>query len=263
MSPVFQLLSHQQEGYDRKISVESVKGENVSYISHQYPPSPALSDPDSLASSVPDIAFSGSLSINLFDELVEDIRAILGPSSGLDSADVDVDHLMETMGRYDALEHENEWQKYALSDPSRSYTRNGVDDINKKANLLILVWNPGRGSMIHDHANAHCIVKLLKGTLVETLFDWPTHEDEQLKPTRVTAISPGKVTYMADQLGLHRMHNPSSSEVAVSLHLYTPPYAAEFGCHIFDEDSGKSHKVDLSTLYSNKGVRCAPQGCRC
>lgn len=196
--------------------------------------------------------------LNGFDQLIDDIKKILGPSSGLDSEDIDVDHLMETMKCYDPS-NQIEWDRYALSDPSRAYTRNGVDDINHKANLLILVWNPSRGSMVHDHANAHCIVKVLKGQLVETLYDWPedtnsNNEEEKLHIKKVSTYNEGGVSYMSDQIGLHKMSNPNPNDVAVSLHLYTPPYAAKFGCHIFDERSGKSHKVDLSTLYSDKGV---------
>ncbi|CAN6623534.1 hypothetical protein TRVA0_009S01970 [Trichomonascus vanleenenianus] len=195
-----------------------------------------------------------------FDRLVDDIKAILGPSSGIDSADVDVDDLMDTMRQYQSSEAD--WAKYALQDLSRNYTRNGVDDINKKANLLILVWNPCKGSMIHDHANAHCIVKLLKGRLTETLYEWPedadkssTFEPHTMKVKREMTYHENEVSYMSDQIGLHRMYNPDPHEPAISLHLYTPPYASKFGCHVFDETTGKSHKVDLSTLYSDKGVK--------
>uniref|UniRef100_A0AC35EYP4 Cysteine dioxygenase n=1 Tax=Panagrolaimus sp. PS1159 TaxID=55785 RepID=A0AC35EYP4_9BILA len=37
---------------------------------------------------------------------------------------------------------------------------------------------------------------------------------------------------MSDTLGLHRMENPSHSNAAISLHLYTPPYER---CQTFDE----------------------------
>lgn len=200
-------------------------------------------------------------------ELIADLRAVLGPSSGLDAAEVDVEALMERVRQYNER-NEHEWAPYALADPTRGYTRNGVDDINKKANLLILVWNPGRGSMIHDHANAHCVVKVLKGHVTETRYDFPEgyngedadaeFEPHTMSPKSVTTFNPGDVSYMSDELGLHRMSNPSSSEVAVTMHLYTPPYAAKFGCHIYDEKSGKSHKVDVSTLFSDKGVKCDP-----
>lgn len=191
-----------------------------------------------------------------FERLVEDIKRILGPSSGINSADVDVEDLMATMREYDCSD-EHEWEHFALNDPSRNYCRNGVDDINHKANLLILVWNQGKGSMIHDHANAHCIVKMLKGTLKEELYNPPINADKpsELTLKKVSVYSTNEVSYMSDEIGLHRMINPSETELAVSLHLYTPPYASKFGCNVFNED-GSSHKVNLSNLYSNKGVLC-------
>lgn len=198
-----------------------------------------------------------------FEMLQEGIRTILGPSSGIDSDDVNVEDLMDIMTRYHSIE--KEWKEYALEEPSRGYTRNGIDNINDKANLLLLVWNPGKGSCIHDHADAHCIMKILKGTLCETLYDWPSqsdNEDEEryedspngpMKIIRETTLTEQKVAYMSDKLGLHRIRNPSGSEVAVSLHLYTPPWAAHYGCSIFDESTGKSSKVNMSNLYSWRG----------
>ena len=203
-----------------------------------------------------------------FQLLVDDINKILGPSSGIDSADVDVEELKSAMQDY--VSCEDEWQQYAFQDLSRAYTRNLVDAGNGKSNLvststffvihidrtltstaqLILVWTPGKGSPIHDHANAHCIMKVLKGSLCETLYCWPcqsgeTATDCATSPTSVypstqhtcsllgdqrpsaprvkrsTIYDADEVTYMSDQLGLHRVENPSKDEVAVSLHLYT------------------------------------------
>lgn len=211
-----------------------------------------------------------SAKLTSFDTLVDDIRAILGPSSGIDSDDVDVTSLMETMRAYDPSLNSHEWEKYALSDPTKGYTRNGVDECNAKANLLILVWNPSRGSMIHDHANAHCVMKILKGSLVETLYDWPEdykHDEEYshhtLSVKKDTELRTGDVAYMSDKLGLHRMTNPNPDDVAVSLHLYTPPYAAKFGCHVFDEATGESTLVSMTSLYSDKGVILGGPGCTC
>lgn len=190
-----------------------------------------------------------------FDRLVEDIRTILGPSSGINSADVDVEDLMKAMKEYDSCT-EHEWEKYALNDPTRNYTRNGVDDINHKANLLVLVWNPLKGSLVHDHANAHCIVKILKGTLREELYGAPElSRPSELKLKKVSNYHTNEVSYMSDKLGLHRMTNPSATEVAISLHLYTPPYASKYGCRVFNERDGTSHVVSMSNLYSDKGVR--------
>lgn len=223
-------------------------------------------------SAAPPTAYTAE--VGSFNELVQTIRSLLGPSSGLDSDDVNVESLMSVIGDYDSSVCAEQWQQFALADPSRSYTRNGVDECNKKANLLVLVWNPGKGSMIHDHANAHCILKVLQGSLVETLYEWPEdsqkpqqqqqqhqqerqhqhHEPHAMTIKKESTLHTGNVSYMSDKIGLHRMSNPSSDSVAVSLHLYTPPYAAKFGCLIFEEDSGRKHHVKMSTLYSDKGV---------
>jgi cysteine dioxygenase len=60
---------------------------------------------------------------------------------------------------------------------------------------------------------------------------------------------------MSDQLGLHRISNPSPDQIAVSLHLYTPPNAAREGCNIFCEKTGKSSHVTQSNFYSIYGHR--------
>lgn len=49
------------------------------------------------------------------------------------------------------------------------YTRNLVDEGNGRFNLMVLCWGEGHGSAIHDHANAHCIMKILQGELCEVL----------------------------------------------------------------------------------------------
>ncbi|KAH6931670.1 hypothetical protein HPB50_026707 [Hyalomma asiaticum] len=57
------------------------------------------------------------------------------------------------------------------------YTRNLVDEGNGKFNLMILCWSEGQGSSIHDHADSHCFMKVLAGTLKEVRFDWPQSKD--------------------------------------------------------------------------------------
>lgn len=63
-----------------------------------------------------------------------------------------------------------------------------------------------------------------------------------------------KVTYMADSLGLHEIGNPSQTEYAVSLHLYTPPNAALRGCKLFDAENGEARHVMQGAYDSVRGV---------
>lgn len=71
---------------------------------------------------------------NAFQRLVHDLGATLGPSSGLDSAEVDPRDLELLMRLYQS--EESDWIQYAFGDPSRTYTRNLVDEGNGKSNLV-------------------------------------------------------------------------------------------------------------------------------
>ncbi|TVY26381.1 Cysteine dioxygenase [Lachnellula hyalina] len=194
-----------------------------------------------------------------FQTLVADLSRLLGPSSGIDSADVNVGELKKLMEDY--VSCEEDWAKYAFSDHSRGYTRNLVDKGNGKSNLLVLVWSPGKGSPIHDHANAHCLMKVLKGSLKESRYSIPADADHET----ATAGAPvclsekvygvGQVAYMADELGVHRISNPDEMGVAVSLHLYTPPNAAKAGCNIFNENTGAKSHVQQNNFFSEFGVK--------
>lgn len=199
-----------------------------------------------------------------FHRLVKALSDVLGPSSGIDSADVDENDLISLMKAY--VSDEAHWHQYAFADPSRNYTRNLVDEGNGKSNLLIVVWNPGRCSPIHDHADAHCVMKLLKGSLKEVLYDKPhpkpdlTDSSGSVTPPRVvkeTIYSENEVTYISDNIGLHKICNVSDTEPAVSLHLYTPPHAANFGFNLFDESTGKQTHIKQAGFYSDRGALVA------
>lgn len=97
---------------------------------------------------------------------------------------------------------------------------------------LLLVWNPQKGSPIHDHANAHCIMKVLAGSLRETVYYTPEQDYERLEPLRIKSDKehfPNDVAYIADDIGLHRVHNPSPDKVAVSLHCTFGPNSSSEG----------------------------------
>ncbi|KAF4633913.1 hypothetical protein G7Y89_g4200 [Cudoniella acicularis] len=105
------------------------------------------------------------------------------------------------------------WSKYAHANPAKQYTRNLVFEVPGVFNLLLLVWTPGKESPVHDHADSHCLMKL----------------------------------------GLHEISNPSPTDYAVSLHLYTPPNAALRGCHIYDIHNGEAKHVMQCPYDSVKG----------
>ncbi|GIY33621.1 cysteine dioxygenase type 1 [Caerostris extrusa] len=135
------------------------------------------------------------------------------------------------------------------------YTRNLVDEGNGKYNLMLLAWAEGQGSSIHDHANSHCFMKVLDGSLREVRFAWPSEsEEEEEKEMQIigqTTLKTNDVTYMNDSLGLHRVENPSHTQTAASLHLYSPPFESVL---LFDQRTGHKTKGKC-TFWSKYGVR--------
>ncbi|CAK7202962.1 hypothetical protein SEUCBS139899_005689 [Sporothrix eucalyptigena] len=215
-------------------------------------------------SILPSMAAKASQSLDRSDDVVEDVsrfellvkalKQALGPSSGLTSDDVDVNHLTRLMKEYDASDEG--WMPYNFGDASRGYTRNLVDEGNGKSNLLVLVWSPGKGSQIHDHGNAHCLMKILRGDLTETRYAFPEETtDGTPHPMTITSektYHENAVAYMADELGVHKISN-KGSDFAVSLHLYTPPNVAKGGCNIFNEKTSKCSHVSKCGYYTAYG----------
>ncbi|XP_013097320.1 cysteine dioxygenase type 1 isoform X2 [Stomoxys calcitrans] len=160
-----------------------------------------------------------------------------------------------------------EWKKFAKFDRYK-YTRNLVDAGNGKFNLMILCWGEGHGSTIHDHSDSHCFMKMLKGELMETRYSWPestTAKDhlenlkegeefeyhDALQVLGKTTMGVNEVAYINDNLGLHRVENPSHSDTAVSLHLYCPPFDT---CSMFEKTTGKRVQCNV-TFWSKYGLK--------
>ncbi|KAJ5167673.1 Cysteine dioxygenase [Penicillium canariense] len=210
-------------------------------------PSTAASTPSDKRSATPYRPFKERYHL---DDVVRDIKQHLGESGGISSEDVDSEYLRSLLEKY--ISDPSDWIQYFHNDRSKNYTRNAIESINHKANILLLVWNPGKGSPIHDHANAHCIMKVLAGELHETVYKIPDNRPGDSLPLEVKSANTygmNEVTYISDDIGLHRVHNPSSSQIAVSLHLYTPPNAADYGYNIFDEATGSASHVSQARSF--------------
>jgi cysteine dioxygenase len=68
------------------------------------------------------------------DDLVRDIKSYLGTSGGISSADVDNEYLISLARKY--ISDPNDWARYFYNDTSKNYTRNAIENINQKANIV-------------------------------------------------------------------------------------------------------------------------------
>ncbi|KAK9765509.1 hypothetical protein K7432_006120 [Basidiobolus ranarum] len=199
-------------------------------------------------------------------ELVKAVRNELG-DDGLDSANVDVNRVMEIMNNYQS--NASDWEKYALFDKYK-YTRNLVDDGNGQFNLIVLCWSEGQQSPIHNHAGSHCVMKILDGELVESQYHWPenfdesqidgeSHKSQPMSLSQKTVYERDQVAYISDQIGLHRVANASPVKKAISLHLYTPPIES---CETFCEDTSEARRSGNCVFHSIHGYRPEYKGIR-
>ncbi|KAH0952013.1 hypothetical protein HN011_006183 [Eciton burchellii] len=166
---------------------------------------------------------------------------------------VNIDHVQDLMTSYKS--DFAEWKKFAKFDRYR-YTRNLVDEGNGRFNLMVLCWGEGHGSAIHDHANAHCVMKILQGKLCETRYAWPSKSDaekgvEKLRELERNTLGMNEICYINDSMGLHRVENPSAINPAVSLHLYSPPFSE---CSVFNKQTGQKSTCKV-TFWSKYGER--------
>ncbi|RZF42066.1 hypothetical protein LSTR_LSTR006659 [Laodelphax striatellus] len=183
-------------------------------------------------------------------DLVQELHAVFSEDN------VNVEYIHELMSSYKS--NPLEWRRFAKFDRYR-YTRNLVDEGNGKFNLMILCWGEGHASAIHDHANAHCFMKMLHGQLEEIRFAWPDEDDKTELPENEkglaelsrTNLKTNQVCYINDSMGLHRVENPSHSDTAVSLHVYCPPFDS---CNVFNQRTGEKSKSKV-TFWSKFGTR--------
>lgn len=220
----------------------------------RYPPKNRLS---------PDISqlILGTCKPACFSDLLEMLRAEIGSQSLQDLCEYNphaVHRVQCLMAKYQSVMQE--WRKFAFFDKCK-YTRNLViedgscecgDCKPSQWNLLLLCWNPGQQSPIHDHAGSHCIMKILQGDLLETRYEWPDRS-QKMNIISESKLAMNQAAYMSDELGLHRISNPSSDIPAVSLHLYSPPI--EF-CKTFCESTGKVRASGNCVYFSVAGNRC-------
>lgn len=230
-----QQLQQEQQGRERDVVLRSKLPEYEALRPAQNPP---------------------AATINGLDKLVQELHRIFRDDV------VDIEHVSEVMASYRS--NPADWKKFAKFDRFR-YTRNLVDEGNGKFNLMILCWGPDHGSAVHDHADAHCFMKMLQGKLSEVRFQWPDQEhverDEEdgddgaegrpLEELSRTDLLLNDVCYINDSMGLHRVENPSHSDPAVSLHLYCPPFSS---CSVFNQRTGKRTPCSV-TFWSKRGKK--------
>ena len=105
------------------------------------------------------------------------------------------------------------WEKF-MKFNNKTYCRNRIYK-NDLFEIVLITWRPGDCSKLHSHPENGCIMKLLKGTLYETIV---SNQNKTINNQYHTK----DVSYIDDKKGRHIISN-LSDKLSVSLHLYSPP----------------------------------------
>ena len=124
-----------------------------------------------------------------------------------------------------------------------SYTRNCIID-NEKFELILLCWEPGQVTPIHDHGGEECWVRIVEGDFRETIYK----EDKEgvLNAVKSGVAKANDITYMIDFMGFHSLENLSDKR-SMSLHLYAKPIRS---CKLYDVNTGEL--VEKNLVYNTK-----------
>jgi cysteine dioxygenase len=134
---------------------------------------------------------------------------------------------------------------YLRFDPAR-YTRNLVYR-GAGFEVLVLCWEPGQGSRIHDHAGQQCWMMVPSGRLFNQdyrLLDLDEARQRcQLEPTAACVID-ARHPYQVDPAEpIHRVENLLRyAQRAVSVHVYSLPFDR---CRVYCPETGTYREVPL------------------
>jgi cysteine dioxygenase len=167
---------------------------------------------------------------------------------------ITVEKLTENLDEGDPLDHgkimkrikiaSRELQPYATWS-KQDYTRNCVAR-TEQYEIILLCWDIGAKTPIHDHGGENCWVYQVQGTVEERRFK---QDGEHLKATKQMVLTPGKLTYMNDRMGYHSIENISNQR-AMTLHIYASPID---NCKVYNNEKDCFEIKEMS-YHSFKGL---------
>lgn len=183
-----------------------------------------------------------------WNQLLSSLRLIIS-EEGSKAADNQVHRstIIQLLKEYKASEQD--FKKYIHFDDS-GYTKNLVEQFDdNQCNIIVMCWAPNQSSAFHGHEGSKCFVKVLSGQLLERKLPYPDKQifDWETKQT----LEKDSVTYIDDSIGIHQVVNESSTEPAITLHVYLPAYLK---CKIFNfiRDSWPCPLESSDILYVNE-----------
>lgn len=103
--------------------------------------------------------------------------------------------------------------------------------------IVAMTWGPGQGTSIHDHAGLWCVEGIWRGQLQITRYALRAHDAAgwRFDAETVFIAGTGSAGSLIPPHEYHTIRNPSSSAVAISLHVYAEPITC---CGVYEPQAG-------------------------
>jgi cysteine dioxygenase len=144
----------------------------------------------------------------------------------------DLSRLLEDLSRFEIdLEDVSEHMHFAANGYKRNLVRSAP---NYQAWLLC--WKNGQRSPIHNHNGSACVVRVLRGTLTETLFEMAPNG--HVKASFSRDFVEGSLIGSEDS-DIHQVSNLQAEDAdLVTLHVYAPPLTRMETYSLYDLSRG-------------------------
>jgi cysteine dioxygenase len=125
---------------------------------------------------------------------------------------------LATLERY-AADYQYQETELPIGFSSEPYTRI-VLSRDESVEVVLICFSAGQTSSVHDHRGSNCVIRVLSGKILETLFVKAEHET--LAYALHHYLEPGDVSGL-DGEQIHQLSNMDNSG-SVLLNFYSPPF---------------------------------------
>ena len=136
------------------------------------------------------------------------------------------------------------------------YARNLIAS-SKNYEIMLLCWEPGQETAVHNHGGQSCWVYVLDGQLSFRNYKWLGCDRSNRKvnleeQSRIPMAAKGSMSVIDERDAIHRLKNDQKFDNrALSLHIYSKPITS---CAVYDMETGKCRDKKLE-YFSVSGLK--------
>jgi predicted metal-dependent enzyme (double-stranded beta helix superfamily) len=122
-------------------------------------------------------------------------------------------------------------------------------DPKGRYSVVVMVWDRGQGTPLHDHAGMWCVECVYRGRIRVTSFDLESDsaaERLQFTPESVALAGKGEAGHLIPPFEYHMIENPDAT-AAVTIHVYGGEMTF---CHVYEPCDGGYRRMFKELRYT-------------